>query len=118
MKKINYILGVLVIVITASSCFQKDEARPVEFEDLEKFTIYDYMADDDTTNRFSDFLLILKAGNLDKTLQAYNPEGTDYTLFLPDNDAINKFIEDDIGPLFEPAKASKAPKAEPKKSKK
>lgn len=95
MKKINYILGLLIVVVVASSCFNKEEARPVEFEDLEKFTIYDYMADDDTTNRFSDFLLILKAGKLDKTLQAYNPEGTDYTLFLPDNDAIKRFIEED-----------------------
>jgi len=33
-------------------------------------------------------------------------------------DGVDRFIEDDIGPLFEPVKAAKAPKAEPKKSKK
>ena len=33
-------------------------------------------------------------------------------------DGVNKFIEDDIGPLFEPVKAAKAAKTESKKSKK
>ena len=33
-------------------------------------------------------------------------------------DGVDKFIEDDIGPLFEPVKVKKAAKAESKKSKK
>lgn len=62
-----------------------------EFEDLDEFTIYDYIKKD-STNSFSSFLSILEKGGLDKTLSAYNPEENGYTLFLPDNDAVNNFI--------------------------
>ena len=44
MKKINYILGLLMVMLIAASCnlfSGDDEIRPVSFEDLEKFTIYD-----------------------------------------------------------------------------
>ena len=32
------------------------------------------------------------AGNLDKTLTAFNPHGDNYTLFLPTNEAFDRFI--------------------------
>ena len=41
---------------------------------------------------FSDFREIMKVGKLDKTLTAYNPHGNGYTLFLPTNEAFDKFI--------------------------
>ncbi len=68
------------------------EDRPVEakFEDMINMTIYDYVAENDSL--FSEFLRILEAGGIDKTLSAYNPDGLDYTLFLPTNDAVAKFI--------------------------
>jgi len=87
MKKIVYILSLLLIVVI-NSC--KEPERIAGFEDAEEFSMYYYMLDDE---KFSDFLSILKVGGIDKTLSAYNPDGTDYTLFLPDNDAMAKFIE-------------------------
>jgi len=62
------------------------------FEDLLDLTIYDYIVENDSA--YSSFLSILEKGGIDKTLSAYNPDGIGYTLFLPDNDAINRFIEE------------------------
>jgi uncharacterized surface protein with fasciclin (FAS1) repeats len=90
MKNIVYILGLLVLA-TLSSCIDKE---PVEanFEDVEKFTIYDYLMQN--KEKYSSFISILQKGNLDKTLSAYNPDGDNYTLFLPDNKAIDEFIKE------------------------
>jgi uncharacterized surface protein with fasciclin (FAS1) repeats len=87
MKKINYILSFLMVVVFLS-CEKPDPVAG--FEDIEKFTIYDYMLENE--DQFSSFLAILEKGGLVKTLSAYNPHGTDYTLFLPDNDAIDRFL--------------------------
>jgi uncharacterized surface protein with fasciclin (FAS1) repeats len=45
----------------------------------------------DTFARFRDLMI---TGNLDKTLTAFNPHGDEYTLFLPTNEAVDKFISD------------------------
>ena len=70
------------------------ENKPVEanFEDMINMTIYDYVAENDSL--FSSFQKILEAGGLDMTLAAYNPDGLDYTLFLPTNDAVDLFISE------------------------
>jgi len=60
------------------------------FEDLEQYTILDYIIENE--ERFSSFMSILEVGELDITLGSYNPKGQDYTLFLPDNEAVDKFI--------------------------
>lgn len=62
------------------------------FKDVKRFTIYDYLVQNEAD--YSSFLQILKAGRLDKTLSAYNPYGIDYTLFLPDNKAVDDFIKE------------------------
>ncbi len=61
------------------------------FEDMINMTIYDYIVEHKDT--FSGFLSLLEKGGLDKTLSAYNPNGIDYTLFLPTNDAVNRFLK-------------------------
>ncbi|MEX0981002.1 MAG: fasciclin domain-containing protein [Bacteroidales bacterium] len=83
----------LFIVLLAALIFSCDNngGMVAGFEDLDEFTVYDYMKED-STNRFSSFLSILEKGGLDKTLSAYNPEENGYTLFLPDNDAVSNFI--------------------------
>ncbi len=43
------------------------------FEDLLEQTIYDYIVENDSA--YSSFLAILEAGEIDKTLSAYNPDG-------------------------------------------
>lgn len=69
------------------------ERKPIEagFEDMINMTIYDYIVEN--KEQYSSFLSILEKGGLDKTLSAYNPNGIDYTLFLPTNAAIDKFIQ-------------------------
>ncbi|HJZ38866.1 MAG TPA: fasciclin domain-containing protein [Bacteroidales bacterium] len=90
MKKIAVILCVCTIMIGIFSC----EDKPVEvtFEDQEQQTIYDYMLENE--DMYSSFLSILQKGGIDKALSAYNPNGIGYTLFLPDNGAVDNFIEE------------------------
>lgn len=41
---------------------------------------------------FSIFNEVIKKGNIESTLKAYNPYGNNYTLFLPVNEAVEKFV--------------------------
>ena len=78
-----------MITIGFQSC--KEPERVAGFEDAEQYSIYNYIIANE--EKYSDFLKILQAGGIDKTLSAYNPDGNGYTLFLPSNDAIKKFID-------------------------
>lgn len=60
------------------------------FKDMEKYTAYDYLVAHEDT--FSSFIQIVNAADLQGTLSAYNPNGADYTLFAPSNDAVAEFI--------------------------
>lgn len=92
MKKILcYISGILIFMLSYLSCVET-KIEPI-FEDQEKMTIHDYIVAKEDT--FSSFHSILKAGGIDMTLSAYNPDGLlGYTLFLPTNDAVDMFIEE------------------------
>jgi len=90
MKKIPVIVSLILALFTGSSC--KDEPVAANFEDQEQMTIYDYIVAH--PDQYSDFMKILEKGGIDKTLSAYNPHGVGYTLFLPDNDAIQRFIDE------------------------
>jgi uncharacterized surface protein with fasciclin (FAS1) repeats len=91
MKKIPLIISLFISVVWNFSCTEPPEIKP-GFEDQRQMTIYDYIAENDSN--FSSFMSILKKGGIDKTLSAYNPDGIGYTLFLPDNNAVNQFIEE------------------------
>lgn len=93
MKRIFYILSLIAVVLASNSC--KEPERIAGFEDAEQFSIYDYIVEN--KEEFSDFLAILEAGGIDKTLSAYNPNGNGYTLFLPSNKAIDNFIKNTEG---------------------
>jgi uncharacterized surface protein with fasciclin (FAS1) repeats len=88
MKKIPVIFSLILALFVNYSCQEKPVAA--NFEDQEQMTIYDYVAAH--PDKFSEFMQILKKGGIDKTLSAYNPNGVGYTLFLPDNEAVDKFI--------------------------
>jgi uncharacterized surface protein with fasciclin (FAS1) repeats len=90
MKKIPVILSLIIALFAGSSC--KDKPVEANFEDQEQMTIYDYIAAN--PDQYSDFMKILEKGGIARTLSAYNPHGVGYTLFLPDNDAIQKFIDE------------------------
>ncbi len=87
MKKVH-ILCMLLAGLSFGSC--KETIVQAGFEDMLSMTIYDYVAENDSA--YSSFLAILEKADLDKTLSAYNPNGIDYTLFLPGNEAIDAFI--------------------------
>jgi uncharacterized surface protein with fasciclin (FAS1) repeats len=89
MKKIAILLGICALILGNISC--DEETLEINFKDIEKLTIYDYIIEHQ--DEYSSFLKILEAGDLDKTLSAYNRENGGYTLFLPDNNAIDAFIE-------------------------
>ncbi len=88
MKKLVYILSLLIVVI-GYSC-TKDEPRNPGFEDVISQTALDYIVENE--EEYSSFLQILQKGGIDKTLSAYNPDGVGYTLFLPNNAAVEDFI--------------------------
>ncbi len=88
MKKIPVLLCLLAVVAGFFSCQEK--SLESGFEDQEQWSIYDYMVQKEDS--FSSFLSILEKGGLTGTLSAYNPNGQGYTLFLPTNEAVAKFI--------------------------
>ena len=89
MKQTGYIL-LMILLFSAFSC--EDRIREANFEDLEQYTILDYILENE--EQFSSFLAILKVGELDITMGTYNPHGQDYTLFLPDNEALDQFFRE------------------------
>ena len=89
MKQIVYILS-LIIVVIGYSCV-KDEPINPGFKGVIDYTAYDYIIENQED--FSSFIQILKKGGIDKTLSAYNPEGLGYTVFLPNNAAVQNFID-------------------------
>ena len=93
MKKIIYILNLIAVVVAFNSCKQPE--RVAGFEDALKYSIYDYIVEN--KEEYSDFLAIIEVAGIDKTLSAYNPNGNDYTLFLPSNKAIDNFIKSTEG---------------------
>ena len=88
MKKIFLILSIFAFALSFTSC--KPDEPVLEFKDLIRITAYDYIEQNDSL--FSKFKQILIAGKLDKTMGAYNRNGNNYTVFLPTNDAIERFI--------------------------
>jgi len=81
------------LFVAAMATPQSCERSPAETWDNgpEGMTIYYYLVENEAN--FSSFLKILEAGRIAKTLSAYNPKGSGYTLFLPTNEAINTFID-------------------------
>lgn len=90
------ILRILLIVLGSAllnSCLEREDVDPL-FLDEELLSIHEYVI----SNRqdFSSFLSIMEVGGIDLTLSARNPDGNGYTLFLPDNDAIDRFISNSV----------------------
>ena len=88
MKKNIYIIFIYFTIV-GFSCTEEPPAL-VSFEDTFQLTIYDYL--EENKEEFSDFIEILKSGGIYKTLSAKNPYADGYTLFLPDNNAVQNFI--------------------------
>jgi uncharacterized surface protein with fasciclin (FAS1) repeats len=91
MKRISIIFSLLVVLLVQYACNPSDIPEAA-FKDGKPYTIYNYIVENKAD--YSSFLSILEQGGLDKTLSAYNPNGTDYTLFLPSNKAVDNFIKE------------------------
>lgn len=90
MKKIAYYILLLTAVVL-SSCI-KDVTLEAGFKDINKLTIYDFL--EQNKEEYSSFIAILEKGEIYKTLSAKNPAAAGYTLFLPDNKAVDEFISE------------------------
>ena len=94
MKRISILISLLVVLSIQYSC-RKPDVLQSRFKDQFKYTIYDYIVANPT--EYSSFLKILQSGGFDQTLSGYNPGGktggVGYTLFLPDNKAVDDFIQ-------------------------
>lgn len=91
MKTIVHLFIIIVCAILTMAVSCDPDTLEIEFEDVEKISIYDYI--NQNKDQFSSFLAILERSGLDKTLSAYNPNGDGYTLFLPTNEAIDSFLK-------------------------
>ncbi len=89
MKKSVHILTIILAAISLWTCREQD--IKAGFEDMLNMTIYDYLIQN--KDDYSSFLSVLEKAGIDKTLSAYNPNGINYTLFLPDNKAMDDFIK-------------------------
>jgi uncharacterized surface protein with fasciclin (FAS1) repeats len=77
-------------MVIGFSC--EDIETEASFQDTFDLSIFDYLMENEED--FSSFISILEKGEIDKTLTSLNPHGDGYTLFAPDNDAINRFINE------------------------
>jgi uncharacterized surface protein with fasciclin (FAS1) repeats len=83
-------ISMILYVTFLISC--RDDYIDKPFYEIDNITISEYLySKEDTFNLFHSLII---AGELESTLAAYNPFGNGYTLFLPSNAAVNRFIED------------------------
>jgi uncharacterized surface protein with fasciclin (FAS1) repeats len=89
MRKVAFPIYVLFVVFF-SACLD-NEPLEAEFKDINKYSIYDYL--EENKSEYSSFISILEKGGIYKTLSAKNPVAAGYSLFLPNNSAIDEFIK-------------------------
>ncbi|MCF8226841.1 MAG: fasciclin domain-containing protein [Bacteroidales bacterium] len=89
MKSISIIASIFAFFLfTAMRC---EEPPPVaEFEDMKGTSIYNFVLENDTL--YGKFLKVLDATVVGGIVSAYNPYNSGYTLFLPDDQAMDDFI--------------------------
>lgn len=81
-------VSVFILLIIAGACnTERDESNWVDGDTL---SISQFL--EKNHEEYSMFYKLLSAGKMLNTLYAYNPYGEDYTLFLPTNAAIEKYL--------------------------
>jgi len=91
MKTIPYLM-IIILGIMFNSCLStEDGSIDGKFEDMNDNTIFNYLLQNKES--YSSFIALAESGGVNATLSAYNPYGLGYTLFLPNNDAIDQFIK-------------------------
>lgn len=83
----------LIVFMSISIVGCKSEPLEILFVGDEYENIMQYL--NENSDRYSSFIEIVKAGQMEDMLSSYNSNigGSGYTLFLPDNEAVDKFVE-------------------------
>ncbi len=87
--KFTLLISVVMILTAMPSCQTEPDSQ---WNGEGGFTICQYL--DLNQTEYSKFYSLLAEGKLNTTLCGYNPYGDGYTLFLPTNDAIDRFISE------------------------
>ncbi len=83
--------SIIITTIGALILFSSCEEIPTTFVTEDNYiSIADFLYEN--TDDFSSFISVMEAGKLKDALSAYNPNGSDYTLFLPSNQAFDDYI--------------------------
>jgi uncharacterized surface protein with fasciclin (FAS1) repeats len=86
---LSLLAGWLIILSVISSC--KTDSDPTPWGQDNALTIGQYL--NKNQQEYSKFYRLLVEARMLETLYAYNPKGSDWTLFLPTDEAIDQFIE-------------------------
>src|ERR1035437_3536721 len=86
---IQFLILWVILLTIMTSC--KTEPNSPSWVDKSSLTISQYL--EKNQNEYSKFYRLLIAGKMLTTLYAYNPYGDGYTLFLPTDEAIDHFIQ-------------------------
>jgi len=85
----RYLAGLLLVLTLLYSC---DRGTDVLFFEEDLVEIADFIIDNQET--YSRFYDIMTKGELTDPLNAYNPHGLGFTLFLPTDEAFDRYIAD------------------------
>ncbi|MFC2091132.1 fasciclin domain-containing protein [Bacteroidota bacterium] len=99
MRKVSFLSILLGALLFTTQCnFFGETEHPVpDFEDMEGSSIYNYIEENDSINGvpvFTKFKQILDTTGVGSIVSAYNPYNNGYTLFLPNDQAVDDFIAD------------------------
>lgn len=85
----KFMVQLMILSILIASCVtDRDESNWIDGDSL---SISQYI--EKNRDEYSKFYQLIAEGKLLNTLYAYNPYGNDYTLFLPTDEAIDLFIQ-------------------------
>ncbi len=87
--KVRLIFQLIILLVVTTSC--KNDPYGSNWNEEESLSISQYL--DKNQEEYSKFYKLLIEGKMLSTLYAYNPYGDDYTLFLPTDEAINQYIQ-------------------------
>jgi len=85
----RFLVHWIILTVFISSC--ESEPYGSNWDEEDSLSISQYL--EKNRDEYSKFYKILHEGKMLNTLYAYNPYGDDYTLFLPTNEAIDQFIQ-------------------------
>jgi len=83
----------ILFAVSLPALFLSCEEIPSKFETEDNLVpIMEYLYQ--YPERFSEFARIAETGEVKDALSAYNPNGNNYTLFIPDNEAFARFLSE------------------------